>query len=73
VWYKQATKPDGFKYYEYVLVYVDDILVISHHTKTTMTTLGTLYHLKEGSVGVPEHYLGATVKQWHFPDVAGKV
>ena len=38
-----------------------------------MTTLGTLYHLKEGSVGVPEQYLGATVKQWHFPDDAGKV
>ncbi|MGH7954980.1 MAG: reverse transcriptase domain-containing protein [Gloeomargaritales cyanobacterium] len=25
VWMRKCTKPDGFKYYEYLLVYVDDI------------------------------------------------
>jgi hypothetical protein len=30
VWYRAASKPDGFEYYEYVLAYVDDILVLSH-------------------------------------------
>ena len=30
VWMRPATKPDGEEYYEYVLVYVDDILAISH-------------------------------------------
>jgi len=29
VWMKPATKADGYKYYDYILVYVDDILVIS--------------------------------------------
>ena len=29
--YRRANaKPDGFKYYEYILVYVDDVLIISH-------------------------------------------
>jgi len=71
VWYKQATKPDGFQYYEYVLVHVDDILVISHHPITTMTALGILNHLKEGSVEVPECYLGVAVQQWCSPEDAG--
>jgi hypothetical protein len=26
VWYRAASKPDGFQYYEYILVYVDDML-----------------------------------------------
>ena len=73
VWYKEATKPDGFRYYEYVLIYVDDILVLSHQPKLFMNALGALYHLKEGSVGAPEHYLRATVKQWQFPNDATKV
>jgi hypothetical protein len=30
VWFRPATKPCGFQYYEYVLVYVDDLLVLSH-------------------------------------------
>ena len=31
VWYRSAEKPDDFKYYEYVLIFVDDILVVSHY------------------------------------------
>ena len=73
MWYEPTTKPDSFQYHKYVLVYVDDIIVISHHPKITMTALGVLYCLKERSVGVPERYLEATVMQWHFPGDAGKV
>ncbi len=29
VWYRPAIKNDGFEYYDYILVYVDNILVIS--------------------------------------------
>jgi hypothetical protein len=29
-WMRPATKPNGFEYCEYMLVYVDDILVASH-------------------------------------------
>ncbi len=33
VWLRPATKPNGFQYYEYVLVYVDDVLVLSHNVR----------------------------------------
>jgi len=64
---------DGFNYYEYVLVYVDDILTISHQPAEMMDALWKLYQLKDVSVGLPTWYLGAKVKQWHFPNDAQKV
>ena len=54
VYRRPQTKPDGTKYYEYILVYVDDILCISHNTKPPMAALGELYRLKEESVGIPD-------------------
>ena len=54
VWYCPAVKPNGFEYYEYVLIFVDNILNISKDTKATVETIGTLYWLKPGSVGPPD-------------------
>jgi len=48
-----AVKPDVFEYYEMLLVYVDDILVIAFDLKLTMNAIGKLYRLKEGTVGPP--------------------
>ena len=59
VWIRPAMKADGFKYYEMVLVYVDDILCISHDPKATMTGLQTTFKLKDDKVEKPEMYLGA--------------
>ena len=64
VWMKPKVKPCGFKYWEYVLVYVDDILVISHEPQIVMDYLSQKYTLKSGSVGEPTAYLGAEVKKW---------
>jgi hypothetical protein len=47
VWYRPATKPDGFEYYEYILVYVDDILVVSAAPLPVMKTLKKAYRLKD--------------------------
>ena len=47
VWMQPAVKPDRTKYYEYVLIYVNDILVISHRASTIMNNLSALYCLKE--------------------------
>lgn len=30
VWFRAAVESDGFHYYEYAIVYVDDLLVLSH-------------------------------------------
>jgi hypothetical protein len=39
VWYKPATKENGFEYYEYILVYADDILVLSAAPLPIMETI----------------------------------
>jgi hypothetical protein len=61
VWIREAVRPDGLEYYEMVLVYVDDILAVSHNTKEIMDKLSEIYQLKPGSVGPPTRYLGATI------------
>jgi hypothetical protein len=66
VWMRPETKPDGFKYWSYVLVYTDDLLVIHHEPQSVMDFLASRYTLKEGSVMEPEVYLGAQVKKWHI-------
>jgi hypothetical protein len=63
-----AVKPDGFEYYEMLLVYVDNILFVAFDPKLTMDAIGKLYRLKEGSVGPPEQYLGANIKRVQLPN-----
>ncbi len=38
VWLHAETKPGGFEYYAYLLVYVEDILLISHDPSHTINT-----------------------------------
>jgi len=71
VWMRTATAEDGSENYEYILVYVDDLLVLSHQGDKIMKTLEELYRLKDG-FDVPTQYLGAKVKQWVFPQDASK-
>jgi hypothetical protein len=66
VWFRPAMKDNGYKYYEYVLVYADDLLVLSHKGDATMKALEEFYRLKDG-FAPPTRYLGAEVKQWTFP------
>lgn len=68
VWRRRATRPDGSHYYELCLVYVDDILMISHDPKPALLQIGALYELKEGSLGPPETYLGAQIYQHSLHD-----
>jgi hypothetical protein len=72
VWFRAAKKPDGYEYYEYILVYVDDILVLSHQGKIIMQSLERYYRLKDG-YAKPKQYLGATVKEWIFQDESNKI
>jgi hypothetical protein len=64
IWMRQNCKPDGTKYWEYVLCYVDDILVVSHDPQKVMNYLEESYTLKAGSVGPPKDYLGAQVTKY---------
>jgi hypothetical protein len=68
VWIRPAIKPDGFLYYEMLLVYVDDILHMSHDTEPTMHALQVIYRLKDDKVEPPTRYLGAVIKNWNIAD-----
>jgi hypothetical protein len=59
-----ATKADRFKYYEYVLVYVDDILAVSRDPKVIIDYLESKYMLKKDLIKEPDLYLGTKVFKW---------
>lgn len=56
VWMQSVIKPDGTPYYEYIFVYVDDLLVISHSPITILKGIDKVYRMKEGSISVPDLY-----------------
>jgi hypothetical protein len=60
-WMRKATKPDGLKYWEYVLCYMNDILAISHLPQSIMDDISKYVKFKSGSVQAPEYYLGADI------------
>jgi len=64
VWMKKATHSvTGDLYYEYILLYVDDILAVSEFPRKIMDFLSKNYTLKDGSVQEPEMYLGAEIRK----------
>ncbi len=54
--------------YEYILIYVNDILVLSVKQESIIKTIGGTYKLKEGSVMKPTNYLGAIIKEHYLLD-----
>lgn len=72
VWMRPATSESGFEYYEYILVYVDDILVLSVSPQPIMQTVQQAYRLKEPPTA-PTTYLGATIKPWSIPQDSNPV
>ena len=64
VWMRPAIKSDGNTYYEYILLYVDDALVVSENAESILQNeLGRHFHLKEESIGPPTVYLGSRVRK----------
>ena len=62
VWFMAQTKPDGTEYYAYVLIYVDDILVIHHDAKMVLGQIDYFFHMKPESMGDPDIYLGCKLR-----------
>ena len=63
VWMRPAVKPDGEKYYEYILCYVDDILNISMEPERSMEEIQMAFKFKNDLVQSPEFYLGAKLQK----------
>ena len=69
LWLKPRTREDdGFEYYSYVLIYVDDILVVSHDANNDLAKIDYYFKMKEGSIGDPDIYLGSKIKQITLPN-----
>ena len=64
VWLRPAIKSDGTRYYQYVLLYTDDILaVMEEPEKFLREELGNYFTLKGKSIGPPTQYLGNKVSK----------
>jgi hypothetical protein len=68
VWIPPAACNDGYEYNKMLLVYVDDVLAISHEPKVLIDAIGEYYKVKPGSDKEPDIYLGANVKKVQMPD-----
>ena len=64
VWMRLAITSGGSSYYEYILLYTDDTLVISENAEHVLRNeLGKHFTLKEESIGPPKIYLGGSVRK----------
>ena len=64
VWMRPAKMQDGSKYWEYVLLYTDDCLVISENGEAVLRNeIGKYFELKEESIGAPNIYLGGKLRK----------
>ena len=55
-------------YYEFLLVYVDDCLVVSHDPDTVMKDISAEFELKNNKFCPPEFYLGAGIEKFKLED-----
>ncbi len=63
LWYKAETRPaDNFRYYAYILCYVDDILCVHHDPMSVLNLINGHMPLKPSLVDDPDIYLGAKLK-----------
>jgi hypothetical protein len=63
VWMRPASKPDGEEYYEYILMYVNDILAISYSPMPMMEEIQRMVKFKNDAIEEPSNYLGAKLQR----------
>ena len=64
VWCHPAETADGFHYYKYILVYVDDILNILKNPREVLEKLGMIYQLKNDEIKPLKLYLGLMISKF---------
>ena len=70
VWLRPAVSAHGKAVYEYVLVYSDDLLIVALDANRILLHIDQHFKLKDGSVGVPDRYLGANIGKYTLPNGA---
>ncbi len=64
VWMRPAKNSGGSEYYEYILLYTDDALIVGENAeKVLRNELGRYFSLKEESIGPPKVYLGGRMRK----------
>ena len=63
VWMRMNVKADGEEYYESILVYVDDLMAISHEAEKCLGDLDQFIKFKNDKIEEPSMYLGATLEK----------
>ena len=64
IWTREPTKTDGTDYWEYVILYVDECLVVSNHGKKILREdIVKYFKLKYNSIGPPNVYLSGKMRR----------
>ena len=58
---RPAKRSDGSDYYEYILLYIDALVVSVNAEQVLRNELGRYFTLKEESIGPPKIYLGGNM------------
>ena len=67
MYYRKAKRPDGSMYYELLLVYVDDVLAMSHSPREIMAGIASHFEIKNDDISEPKIYLaGQTLKSFSY-------
>ena len=53
---RSEMRPGEYEYYEMLLVYVDNIMIVSHLVDEVSKQIGKFYNIKEGNQGPPTRY-----------------
>jgi hypothetical protein len=62
VWLRENSDHTGARFYEYVLIYTDDILAIGKDPRAMLDHLGKYFTLKRESIIEPDTYLGGKLR-----------
>ena len=68
LWMREAKNSNGEDYYEYVLLYTDDALVVSEQPQECLLEIDKYFPMKKGSIGTPRIYLGGKISQVQLPN-----
>ena len=63
VWMRPAMKSNGFKYWELILCYVDDLLCIHENPTIALTQIQEDFKLKDDKMEEPDTYLGGELSK----------
>ena len=69
VWIQEAVREGGFKYYDILFVYINDILAVLHEATDIMKEIKAFYRVKEESIKPPDIYFCANIMKVQMPHV----